>query len=895
MGDREDLPSFGRYQVLNLLGKGGTARVYRAMRPGPMGFGKEVALKVIDGEAIEDEEARDSLVNEARLGGVLRHRNIVAIDEFDQIGETLYIAMEYVDGWSLERILDGVKEQGGVLPLTVICDILTEVCAGLQYAHDLTERDGTPLNIIHRDLKPGNVMLSRAGEVKLADFGTAKASTNVKATQVGFTRGTPAYMSPEQVTGKVLDRRSDIFTMGSILFEMVTFDMVFEGDDLIMSMRKVLDVDVEAERERLLEAVPEFVPVFDKCVAKERDDRYQSTAEMADALRAVRAGLPPGPGAAEWLQQLEVELPVIKTGTFGTDLVRTLNAAAEARRKAQELEVADFEDLGMDALTQLGTGENPRPDDSFFPDELDNPTMVAPTLGDRAPADRFALGASPPVQNLGGTQPSFDPVPPSPDDSLDPSGLWQIEGDGEASKLDPYAPLPGSRPGSPRAPAPQRSRSGSYPGVPAPRSRSRSGSTPGAPAPLSRSLSGSYPGAPAPPSRSRSGSYPGVPAPPSRSRSGSHPGAQRPAPRSTPGVLSPPPPEAPRSMPPRSAPGRSMPPPPSVPRTPPPMPSGSGSSSAPPPGFGSGPVAAPPPAGEASGVFAAPEPPAAAKRSKGPLTGLAVVVLLGVAVAGFAVLRGGSGSKSPAPTAAVVPVDLAAVPAGAIVLGTNQDRDARPSRTAIQVPAFEMMTREVTVAQYEAGCETSLFGSCKDWAGRIEGQADDHPAVGVTWGQAKSWCASHGMRLPTESEWELAARGPNGRTHPWGDTWKAGALNYCDVGCAADALPVHHENDGFPRTAPAGHFTAGATPQGIVDLAGNAAEWTLDCWTEDHRARTEWTASGAPGCDAHVVRGGDWTGWAHHQTGWRRFSLDASEQSERIGFRCVKGAAGAGG
>jgi iron(II)-dependent oxidoreductase len=236
----------------------------------------------------------------------------------------------------------------------------------------------------------------------------------------------------------------------------------------------------------------------------------------------------------------------------------------------------------------------------------------------------------------------------------------------------------------------------------------------------------------------------------------------------------------------------------------------------------------------------------------------------------------------------VPPPPMADVAAASIVLGSNQDRDARPSRAAVAVPGFSMMTREVTVAEFQAGCAKGVFGGCIGWTGPMEGQALDHPVVGVTFGQAEAWCESQGMRLPTESEWELAARGSAGRSYPWGDEWKAGAANYCDVGCAADARVVHNEDDGFPKTAPAGQFTAGATPEGIADLVGNAAEWTLDCWTSDHRARTDWKPS-SEACGKRVVRGGDWTGWAHHQTGWRRFAWGNEQRSERIGFRCVRG------
>jgi serine/threonine protein kinase len=186
---------FGRYVLLGVLGEGGMARVYRAELRGPSEFRKAVALKVVrTGLASEDEDLRESLLREARIGGLLKHPNIVDIYDFGEEGTQPWIAMELIEGTDLATWL----EQFGPPPPPVVLEIGIAICSGLADAHDLSE-DGRPANLIHRDLKPSNVLVSRKGEVKVMDFGIAKASGIVDGTtRTGTVRGTPRYLSPEQ-------------------------------------------------------------------------------------------------------------------------------------------------------------------------------------------------------------------------------------------------------------------------------------------------------------------------------------------------------------------------------------------------------------------------------------------------------------------------------------------------------------------------------------------------------------------------------------------------------------------------------------------------------------------------------------------------------------------------
>jgi len=312
---------FGRYRLLNLLGEGGMAKVYRAVLSGPMGFEKEVALKRIDQKLTEDERVVKALINEARLGGQLRHKNIVEIYEFNQGDGNYFMAMEFVDGWTLDAVLRVCRIRNEFLPPSVVVEMLTAVCKGLDYAHTLVSKEGQPLNLVHRDLKPGNIIVSRDGDVKIMDFGIAKADTNLyKTTAADVTKGTPIYMSPEQVTGASLDKRSDIFSLGSILHELTTLQVPFVGDNLLAIMHAILNAEIGDARARVAKHAEALEPLLAKCMAKSPAERFQSADEVSKALRACRRELPPGPTLGEWLEDFIENLPgATATGEFGPD------------------------------------------------------------------------------------------------------------------------------------------------------------------------------------------------------------------------------------------------------------------------------------------------------------------------------------------------------------------------------------------------------------------------------------------------------------------------------------------------------------------------------------------------------------------------------------------------
>jgi predicted ATPase/serine/threonine protein kinase/tetratricopeptide (TPR) repeat protein len=336
---------FGRYRLLSLLGKGGMAEVYRAILPGPMGFAKEVAVKRIDPRLTEDEQFVQALVNEARIGGELRHPHLVEVYEFDRIGEQYYMSMQYVDGWTLQDVLRLCRARKTPMPLSVAVATAIPICEGLHYAHTAHSRSGQPLNLVHRDLKPANVMLSRNGDILVMDFGIAKADTNMfHNTTAGMSKGTPLYMSPEQVKGDPLDRRSDLFALGSLLYEMVSPKPCFYGKDLLSILHRIATTKPAEVAARLPDEARLLEPIVTLCLAQDPEARYQSAREIRLALTQLQREIPDGPSLSDWLDELAEGLPAQReTGDFGSAHTPAPMASQPHQADAIETLVGDLQ------------------------------------------------------------------------------------------------------------------------------------------------------------------------------------------------------------------------------------------------------------------------------------------------------------------------------------------------------------------------------------------------------------------------------------------------------------------------------------------------------------------------------------------------------------------------
>jgi serine/threonine protein kinase len=271
---------FGEYKILKKIATGGMAEVFLAKRVGMKGFEKLLAIKRIHPQFSENEEFIAMFIDEAKLAAKLNHRNIVQIYDFGSQQGSYYIAMEYIFGKDLRSILKKSKERGERFPLAQCAYIITEAAKGLEYAHTLKDHFGKPLQIIHRDISPQNILISYEGEIMLADFGIAKAASKSTETRAGVLKGKILYMSPEQAWGKPIDRRTDLYSLGVVLYEMVTQRKIFDTDSEFSMLEKVRNAVVEFPP-NVFENIPNnFLQVVQKALDKNPDHRYQSAHDM---------------------------------------------------------------------------------------------------------------------------------------------------------------------------------------------------------------------------------------------------------------------------------------------------------------------------------------------------------------------------------------------------------------------------------------------------------------------------------------------------------------------------------------------------------------------------------------------------------------------------------------
>ena len=354
-----NVESIGKYQVRKVIGRGSMGTVYEALDPD---FQRKVALKTVSPRESEGPELKARFLREAQAAGRLKHRNIVTVYDVGEEKGQPYIAMELVEGFDLERVIQEKR------PLAVEwkIDVLRQICEGLAHAHGH--------GIVHCDIKPGNVRVSTEGEVKIVDFGIALLQSSTS----GHVAGTPHYMAPEQVEGKAVDRRADIFSVGAIAYELLAYRKPFEAESLTGVMSKIAHDDVTPDASALPEAdYPGLAGVVLKAMAKDPAERYQDLEQMRDALEAlVRQAAPrllareresgPRPPAAEEAARLAAE---VDRARGAGQLQKALQLCARLReldparggRLAGEVEAAireqEVEQIAAMALAYAADGE----------------------------------------------------------------------------------------------------------------------------------------------------------------------------------------------------------------------------------------------------------------------------------------------------------------------------------------------------------------------------------------------------------------------------------------------------------------------------------------------------------------------------------------------------------
>jgi serine/threonine-protein kinase len=326
----------GRYHLMDRIAFGGMAEIYRAKTYDAEGE-RLVAVKKVLGHLAQDPDFIKMLVDEAKIASCIKHENIAKVYEFSRADGEYFIAMEFVDGKDVRSILERSRQMEKPVPAQHAAYIAAEAARALNAAHAAHDVSGDPLRLVHRDVSPSNVLCAYTGEVKLCDFGIAKATLSQIHTKAGVIKGKVKYMSPEQALGRKLDHRSDLFSLGAVLYEMLTLKPPFQAPNEMDLLIKVRDAKVTPLRELAPDAPEALEKIVHKALSHKREHRYQSGAELAQALRV-------------WLQ---AEAPTYTRSHLGTYLRKIFGPEIERELRLLEewvVEGADPTNVGENLI-----------------------------------------------------------------------------------------------------------------------------------------------------------------------------------------------------------------------------------------------------------------------------------------------------------------------------------------------------------------------------------------------------------------------------------------------------------------------------------------------------------------------------------------------------------------
>jgi len=370
---------FGKYYLLERINTGGMAEVFRAKAFGVEGFERLVAVKRILSNIAEDKEFIRMFIEEAKLAVQLNHANIAQIFDLGVVDGSYYIALEHVHGRDLRAMFDRCRQLGDPMPVSQACFVVMKVCEGLDYAHNKRDQAGRELHLVHRDVSPQNVLVSFEGEVKLIDFGIAKAAGKGSKTQAGILKGKFGYMSPEQVRGIPVDRRSDVFSCGIVLYELLTGERLFVGESDFSTLEKVRNVEILPPSTYNRRIPDELERIVLKALAKDPDERYQNSIDLHDELQAFVYT------AGEFYSRKDLAGWMKKT--FGREI--------------------EEETAKLESYRQL------KPPAGAGTSGLDGHTSTPPTLGRTPTGSRPPTTAAAPRARESGQQRTVPPPPPS--------------------------------------------------------------------------------------------------------------------------------------------------------------------------------------------------------------------------------------------------------------------------------------------------------------------------------------------------------------------------------------------------------------------------------------------------------------------------------------------------
>lgn len=273
-----------RYRVIEKLESGGMAEVFRAESEGLQGFRKQVAIKRVLPHLSEKKKFISMFLDEARLSAHLSHSNCVQVFDIGVGDNAYFIVMEFVDGANLKSIAESLKKLGREFPVNAAAHIALEICKGLSYAHELTDPQGVPVDIVHRDMSPPNVLITKYGEIKIVDFGLAKATSQLEKSEPGIIKGKFSYLSPEAAMGQEVDLRTDIFAVGIILWELLAGTRLFLGETDFQTVKKVQQAHVPSISQINPGVTPELERIVNRALARDPKERYQTARDLGQDL-----------------------------------------------------------------------------------------------------------------------------------------------------------------------------------------------------------------------------------------------------------------------------------------------------------------------------------------------------------------------------------------------------------------------------------------------------------------------------------------------------------------------------------------------------------------------------------------------------------------------------------
>lgn len=377
---------FGKYCLLERVSVGGMAEIFRAKPFNAPATQKHLALKRILPHLAEDDEFVQMFIDEATLTVQLLHPNIVRTWELGRFHTSPYILMEFISGHDLLELQRRLRAQQMVMDVAMACYIVREIALGMDYVHAKTDENGQPLHIIHRDISPQNILVTYGGNVKIIDFGIAKGTFQETRTQVGVLKGKFGYMSPEQVRGLNIDHRSDLFSIGTLLWELLTNRRLFRGSNEYETIQLLREPTIVAPSEYNPAIPAEVDRIVARSLAAEREERYQSGGELAaDLLRYLNAGAQPF-GSAEmsaWMSQ-----------TFGEEI------EAERHKRAYFRDINTPEDVLR--AGRVAAGEDTQPDASAGRERSGGSTVWDSSIAPEEGADAIQFASEHTIVAAGG-------------------------------------------------------------------------------------------------------------------------------------------------------------------------------------------------------------------------------------------------------------------------------------------------------------------------------------------------------------------------------------------------------------------------------------------------------------------------------------------------------------